>query len=228
LNESGLVPVTSLTRREAVLRHLRRAILVGDLAPGQRLKEVQLAQSLGVSRPTLREAIYQLIHDGLLVQEDYKGIRVARLDAGSVEDLALVRIELETLAAKAVASDKTGRRKRMLSDAFDKYVEAGRREDPVEEQEAHMALHRTIWFASENTVIQRMWTIVEGGINLATTTDLAARAGSERSRIEHRRLVEAILHGNRRTIAAEVKRHVWDNAVLIKEISSHIADDDDT
>ena len=61
----GLTPVASVTRRDAALTELRNAILSGRLMPGDRLKEVQLAKDLGISRPTLREGIYQLIHEGL-------------------------------------------------------------------------------------------------------------------------------------------------------------------
>jgi DNA-binding GntR family transcriptional regulator len=76
--DRNLSPVVSVTRRDAVLSELRNAILTGRLAPGDRIKEVQMAKELGVSRPTLREAIYQLIHEGLLVQEVYKGITVGQ------------------------------------------------------------------------------------------------------------------------------------------------------
>jgi DNA-binding GntR family transcriptional regulator len=85
------------------LTELRSAILTGQLLPGDRLKEVELSNELGVSRPTLREAIYQLIHEGLLVQEPYKGITVAGIDASTISDIAVVRVALETIAAKAIA-----------------------------------------------------------------------------------------------------------------------------
>src|SRR5262245_16098065 len=101
---SSVAPVSSVTRREAVLWELRGAILSGKLQPGERLKEVQLSQDLGVSRPTLREAIYQLIHEGLLVQEAYKGVTVVAIDAETISDIAVVRSSLETIAAKAIAT----------------------------------------------------------------------------------------------------------------------------
>jgi predicted ArsR family transcriptional regulator len=55
--------VVSSTLREEVSARIRRALLVGDLRPGQRIKEVRLAEALGVSRPTVRESLQQLIHE---------------------------------------------------------------------------------------------------------------------------------------------------------------------
>ena len=81
--------VVGVTRRDAVLTELRDAILSGRLQPGDRIREVQMSKELGVSRPTLREAIYQLIHEGLLTQEVYKGITVAGSLRGSYEDVCL-------------------------------------------------------------------------------------------------------------------------------------------
>ena len=54
---TALTPVNNTTRREVVMDALRRAVLSGELAPGQRVKEAPLAEALGVSRPTIREAI---------------------------------------------------------------------------------------------------------------------------------------------------------------------------
>ncbi|HEY7008799.1 MAG TPA: GntR family transcriptional regulator [Jatrophihabitantaceae bacterium] len=204
--------MSSLTRREAVLTELRRAVLTGRLRPGERLKEVQLAKDLGVSRPTLREAIYQLIHEGLLVQEDYKGVRVADITAETISDIAVVRTALETIAAKTIAGDKTGESQAMLRQAWDDYDRAAASGDPARENEAHIALHRTIWAASNNSMLQRIWPIIDASINLAISTDQAARHDIQRSQRAHRALVDAILHNRKRDIEKEVRAHIEVNA----------------
>ena len=208
-----LTPVSSLTRREAVLTELRRAVLTGRLAPGERLKEVQLATDLGVSRPTLREAIYQLIHEGLLVQEDYKGVSVAQIDAQTISDIAVVRTALETIAAKTIAADETGASQELLRQAWRAYDVAAASADAVRENEAHVALHQAIWVASNNSMLQRIWPIVAASINLAISTDEAARVNLQRNRRMHRSLVEAILNNRKRDIEKEVRAHI--------EISAH-------
>ena len=214
----NLSPVASVTRRDAVLSELRNAILTGRLAPGERIKEVQMSKELGVSRPTLREAIYQLIHEGLLVQEVYKGITVAEIDSATITDIAVVRAALESLAAKAIASDKNGTAREALRQAWVAYDEAAGSGDPVRENEAHRALHRTIWMESGNTMLQRIWPIVEASINLALSTDVAARDDVQRNRRLHRELVEAILDNRQRRINAAVREHIQISAAELLEI----------
>ena len=111
----GPRPVTNQTRRDAVVHELRRSIMAGELVAGQRVREVQVAQQMGISRPTLREAIYQLVHEGLLEQEPYHGVVVASIDAKFVTDMASVRVALETLAGKAIASDPDGSAKEIVT-----------------------------------------------------------------------------------------------------------------
>jgi DNA-binding GntR family transcriptional regulator len=214
----NLSPVASVTRRDAVLSELRNAILTGRLAPGERIKEVQMSKELGVSRPTLREAIYQLIHEGLLVQEVYKGITVAEIDSATITDVAVVRAALESIAAKAIASDKHGTAREALRQAWVAYDEAADSGDPVRENEAHRALHRTIWMESGNTMLQRIWPIVEASINLALSTDVAARDDVQRSRRLHRELVEAIFENRQRRISAAVREHIEMSATELLEL----------
>ena len=204
----SLSPVSNVTRRDAVLTELRSAILTRRLAPGERLKEVQLAQELGVSRPTLREAMYQLIHEGLLVQEAYKGVTVAQIDAQAINDIAVVRVALESLAARTIAADKGGESREALRTAYQAYQEAAGGNDPAALNQAHLALHETIWLASGNVMLRRIWPIVSASINLAISTDLAVRHDSERDRRMHRDLVHAILANRPRDITSAVREHI--------------------
>jgi len=204
----NLSPVTSVIRRDAVLSQLRNAILTNRLKPGERIREVQLAKDLGVSRPTLREAIYQLIHEGLLVQEPHKGVTVAEIDAATITDIAVVRAALETIAAKAIATDKDDSVRERLRQVWITYDEAAASGDTVRENEAHMELHRTVWMASHNSMLKRIWPIVSASVNLALSTDIAARQDTERNRGMHRELVEAILHNRQRRIVSAVREHI--------------------
>ena len=204
----NLSPVTSVIRRDAVLSQLRNAILTNRLKPGERIREVQLARDLGVSRPTLREAIYQLIHEGLLVQEPHKGVTVAEIDAATITDIAVVRAALETIAAKAIATDKDDAAREKLRQVWITYDEAAASGDTVRENEAHMELHRTVWLASHNSMLERIWPIVSASVNLALSTDIAARQDTERNRGMHRELVEAILHNRQRRIVSAVREHI--------------------
>ncbi|MBM7564030.1 GntR family transcriptional regulator [Paenibacillus sacheonensis] len=73
--------------REKVTNDLREAILNGDLAPGARIKEMDIAEQMKVSRGPIREAIRQLEREGLLVSYPYKETVVADLGASEVQHI---------------------------------------------------------------------------------------------------------------------------------------------
>jgi len=223
--KSSVSPVVSVTRRDAVLSELRSAILDGRLKAGDRIREVQMSRELGVSRPTLREALYQLIHEGLLIQEVYKGITVAGIAAAAIEDIAVVRVALETIAAESIAKDPDPAVKAALMRAWEIFDAAAAAGDSERENEAHVELHKTIWMESGNSMLCRMWPIVAPSINLALTTDQAAFDDVERRRRMHRELVDVIVKGPRRAIKATVRDHIMTSACelvdILREKESH-------
>jgi DNA-binding GntR family transcriptional regulator len=194
--------------------------MAGELVAGQRVREVRVAQQMGISRPTLREAIYQLIHEGLLEQEPYRGVVVASIDAKFVTDMASVRVALETLAGKAIATDPDGSAKEIVKQAWQAYQEAHGTQNPERLHEAHLDLHRTIWLASGNALLKRIWSTMEAQINAAIGVDENARADPERALHVHERLIDAIFSGDPNVIEAEVESHTRASAdELIKMLA---------
>ena len=87
-----------LPLREVVFRTLRQSILKGELKPGERLMEVNLAKKLGVSRTPVREAIRKLELEGLVIMLPRRGAEVAGITEKSLRDVLEVRKVLEELA----------------------------------------------------------------------------------------------------------------------------------
>ncbi|MHB1809865.1 MAG: GntR family transcriptional regulator [Solirubrobacteraceae bacterium] len=83
---------------------LRTRIVSGELAPGTQLREVALSQAIGVSRPTLREALQALKHEGLVQHEAHRGVFVATLGPAEIVDIYQVRHVLECSAARGCAN----------------------------------------------------------------------------------------------------------------------------
>ena len=77
----------SLPLREVVFLRLRQAILQGDLQPGERLMEIQLANQLGVSRTPVREAIRKLELEGLVTMIPRRGAEVANITKRDMQDV---------------------------------------------------------------------------------------------------------------------------------------------
>lgn len=91
--------------RQQVLEALRRAIVSGQLAPGQRLTERALIEMLAVSRTVIREALRQLEAEGLIEIIPNKGPVVRQLSAAEAKDLYRIRAVLEGLAARLFAEN---------------------------------------------------------------------------------------------------------------------------
>lgn len=85
--------------REVIFNTLREAIIVGELKPGERLMEVQLADKMGVSRTPVREAIRKLELEGLVEMLPRKGAHVADLSVKDIMDVLEVRSTLDGLAS---------------------------------------------------------------------------------------------------------------------------------
>lgn len=209
---TGLSPVASVSRRDAVMNEIRRAIVLGALKPGEKLTENRLSASLSVSRPTMREALTQLAQEGLLIQEPYRGLRVADLDAKAIIDIAHTRVALDMLAAEAIVADETGKRLQIVRDAWDDYNRLPIDADPVTTHESHITFHRRIWEASENSLLIRLWPVTEAHLTIALAQDQATRHDPRRAHDIHERIVDALVGGNLDQVHAALVAHTLDSA----------------
>ena len=79
---------------------LRRDVLTGRIAPGEKLRINDLAQQLEVSPGAIREALSRLVPEALVVSRDQKGFTVAPLSSEDLEDLCRMRCDIEELALR--------------------------------------------------------------------------------------------------------------------------------
>lgn len=200
--------VVSSTLREEVATRIRRALLTGELKPGQRIKEMRLAEALGVSRPTLRESLQLLVHEGALVQVPYKGIHVARPTPEELADVAEVRVALETMAALKLARDPRGPGMDAVRAALRVHLDALDAGDDVQSDLTHLELHRTIWEQSGSVTLRKVWPLIGSQIQTALTVDQATIRDPQRDRELHCRLVQVIEQGDEAAIVAEVRAHI--------------------
>lgn len=95
INTNNYLPL-----REVVFNNLRDAILKGDLKPGERLLENQLAEKLGVSRTPVREALRMLEQEKLVLLIPRKGAQVLDITVDDIKNIMEIRASLEMLAMK--------------------------------------------------------------------------------------------------------------------------------
>ena len=124
--------------RDLVYTTLRQAILKGELEPGERLMEIQLAEKLGVSRTPIREAIRRLEKESLVLMVPRKGAEVAGISEKMLKDVLEIRMTLEELAlrlaiARADSADIAQMEK--AEETFQQAVEGGKLIDMAEADE---------------------------------------------------------------------------------------------
>src|SRR5437763_486534 len=96
------------SRREQVANILRESIVSGKLKPGDRIREKEISDQLGVSRGPIREAIRQLEQEGLLISYPYKETVVAEMSDDEIMDVLIpIRIILETYSSKKACENIT-------------------------------------------------------------------------------------------------------------------------
>ena len=139
-----------LPLRDVVFNTLRQAILKGELAPGERLMEIQLAQKLGVSRTPIREAIRKLELEGLVLMIPRRGAEVARISEKSLKDVLEVRLGLEELAVRIACQRITEEELEELEQAMKEFEEAMKRDDLGALAAADVTVHEVIYGSTHN------------------------------------------------------------------------------
>lgn len=145
LNMNAYLPL-----RDVVFNTLREAILKGDLKPGERLMELQLASKLGVSRTPIREAIRMLEQEGLAVTTPRKGAEVAKMTLKDMEDVLEIRDALDELAVRIACqkiSDEQLKQLEDMKELFEKNTQTG---NVKKIAEADVTFHDVIYEATGN------------------------------------------------------------------------------
>lgn len=139
-----------LPLRDVVFNTLRQAILKGELKPGERLMEIQLAQRLGVSRTPIREAIRKLELEGLVTMVPRKGAEVAQITEKSLRDVLEVRGALEELTIQLACTKMNDKILADLNEAHTRFKQAINSKDLTKIAECDVIFHDVIYDATQN------------------------------------------------------------------------------
>lgn len=139
-----------LPLRDVVFNTLRQAILRGELKPGERLMEIQLANKLGVSRTPIREALRKLELEGLVNMVPRKGAEVADITEKSLRDVLEVRKALEELSVQLACEKITEEEIEELKRVAERFKDTLNDQDVTKIAEADVAFHDVIYTATDN------------------------------------------------------------------------------
>ena len=193
--------------REQVCEQLRDRIIAGDLRPGHRLVERDLAEDFGVSRVPVREAIQTLIREGFVEAVSPRRIVVRTLSRRDVEELYDVRESLEVLTTRRATerADAAGlRRLEELLEAARQATESG---EPAALSRANSAFHHHVVELSGNRLVASLLEPLEGRLRwIYQQID-----DPEQVWCEHRELHRAIASGDVAAAEEQALRHVRRN-----------------
>lgn len=191
---------------EDTYKILHDRILNGTLKPGQKLREVELAESLGVSRTPVREAFHRLKSDGLLTQEPNKGAVVRQLDYQSISELYKIREVLEGTAASLAAKHMSEIELNALYDLLK--LQDAAKSDATEAVRLNKIFHRTLCQSARNRYLVEMIDGLDLSLALLGPSTLGLVARQSEAIAEHRAILDAISTGDAEEAEQAARRHI--------------------
>jgi DNA-binding GntR family transcriptional regulator len=151
----------SKTYSEVAYDLLRGAILRGELVPGDRLIEQELARKLGMSQGPIREALSRLRSEALIVTLPHKGSFVVEVSLEEARDIYSVRTELEPYVASLALPRMSDVDIEEMCSRVDEIVKSAREGQFLATLELDMAWHRRMFEFSGSPLLLRFWEVIE-------------------------------------------------------------------
>lgn len=206
-----------LPLRDVVFNTLRQAILRGELKPGERLMEIQLANKLGVSRTPIREAIRKLELEGLVLMIPRRGAEVAQITEKSLRDVLEVRDALEVLAVELACERITSEDIEKLKEAARTFEEALQSGDVTEYAEADVNFHDIIYFATDNQkIIQLLYNFREQMYRYRVEY-LKRKEVHPILVAEHKHIIECIEKKDKKAARIAISTHIENQAKTVSD-----------
>lgn len=186
---------------------LRELVLTGELPPGQRVNEVELAQRMHISRGPLREAIRHLTSEGLLVYVPHRGAHVREANLADLYALFELRAALECAAARFAAARRTPAdvaRMQRVSIESRRGFDEGRRFP----YRLDLAFHGALLDAAGSPRIADQVRLVQQQVILLRSVQDVDPAHTHASMDEHDELIAAVADGNEDRAARVMARHL--------------------
>jgi DNA-binding GntR family transcriptional regulator len=216
----GSAPVAGAAGRRLAAERLRQAILAGDMAPGQRLVEEELAGTLGVTRASLRAALFDLTAEGLVERIPNRGARVRAITLDEAVAITECRMALEGLCAAKAAERVTEAdiaRLRRLGGQLERSVAEG---EPMKYSALNHELHRLVREISGQTVAAALLERLNGQL-VRHQFQLSLRPGRPQASLPEHLAIIAAIAGRRPAEAEEVtRRHL--RSVITALVDQHM------
>lgn len=197
----------SLPLSEQAYRSILEAIQNGTLRPGTRMREVELAKSLGISRTPVREALGRLMSEGLAVNDPVRGMIIAELDYANVNELYAMREVLEGTAARFAAQHASEAEITILLELIERerQLDGASAADMVNH---NRVFHDTLYRAAHNRYLVKTLSTLRETMALLGRTTLANQGRSAQAVEEHLAIVTAIRDRAPEAAEAAARHHI--------------------
>lgn len=199
------MPTISRTIREQVTEHIRDDLISGRLPAGQPIREVDLAERLGVSRGPVRDAFLQLTSEGFLAYQANRGVTVRAMPNSADRDFVMsLRRQIEEFVIRRGFANLTPEHHRSWGEILDRMREACRKKDVPGLARCDMEFHQAILLASGGDEMLPIWKL------LCTQMLLAYSRVKNLMQIhqEHVAILEAFEGRNLRQVLAALKENL--------------------
>ncbi len=213
---------------DLVVEKIQRLILEGTLKPGQRLPaERKFAEQMGISRPSLREALQKLSARGMLVSKRGGGTTVTKRLNPTLEDPLLelissspdshvdvleLRHAIESLAAYYAAERRTDADIGNLRETYKRLIVSHQSKDALLEAKADADFHLAIAEASHNVVLvhvmRSLFSLLRKSIRYNLESLYTQPGRFELVRDHHYQLMSAIIHGDQEAAPSASDKHI--------------------
>jgi DNA-binding GntR family transcriptional regulator len=195
-------------QRDSVSKKLEMAILMGNIKPRERLVEMELTSRFNASRFLIRKAIQELARKGLVEMIPHKGARVIGPADEQVEDMFLVRLNLELLAAELMIKKITPQKLAEIKKVQEEYCEAVTNSGVVEIIGKNEQFHQTLYAVTENTFLHELLDKVRNVSFFLRYNAYFLPGRRESSIADHEAIIKALEQKNLKRLKAVIEKSV--------------------
>ena len=207
-------PVKPVSLVTDIAERFRASVVNGTLEPGEEINESQLAEQLGVSRGTLREAIRILIGEGLLEKLPNRTSRVRMLSPDKAWEIMTARAIIEGFAARVLAERLTPEKLERLHSIWQRFYEAALANDRASFSHWDFALHQAIMEMSGHAVLFETWTKISAWIRLMFASEDYSPEEMLANALNHKQVIDAIAAGDPYVAEEKLKADLLDQHEL--------------
>jgi len=209
------------TLREKILETIREAILKGDLKPGEKVAEPELAEQFGISRTPIREAFRQLESEGYLTVVPRKGAVVAALSERDVQEFYEVKSILEGYAAELAAENLSDKELAKLESINERLKQLASTGDVKTFYKIHNEFHEMFLKAANNTKLYDLIKQLGMKFSRMRMASLSVDGRMAISVSEHDKLLDAFRRHDGKTAEALVKKTAALGGHVLLESMAH-------